>query len=440
MPDFGTLDPQTTAKQLAGYDVMALQAQLKKQQGSLSSQKTALTALKTALSDFRSVMTGMNKVGSGLLQNSATSNIENIVGLKANSSAAKGTYDIFVEKMASAHQLELDELTDESIKGATGTLKLTIGDKELEIEMDGLQSLSDLQKKINSKVGKDTPALTASLVRTDGNVTLMLSSNNTGEANNIKVDFDNVSGITEAQKNQKDLTKAEDAVIYLGGKSSGKRVTSASNTLDTLIEGVSIDLLKVQKNGDDPLRITVGTDSSATQEQIQKFVDAYNAIKESIGSMTAVGSKDSGRGIFAGDASMASLSRQLNNMVRTSVGGIDMTQFGITADKNGKLSIDNEKLSKALKEDPKELTALFNGDKGLLKEMDKTLDTYLNTKSGLLKGRQETLDRQEGQLTERADQINSRYESSYNRYLKQFTRLQEVMSQMNNTMSMFGLV
>lgn len=33
--------------------------------------------------------------------------------------------------------------------------------------------------------------------------------------------------------------------------------------------------------------------------------------------------------------------------------------------------------------------------------------------------------------------MNTRYESSYNRYLKQFTQLQKIMTQMNNTMSMF---
>ncbi|VFS61222.1 Uncharacterised protein [Kluyvera cryocrescens] len=34
--------------------------------------------------------------------------------------------------------------------------------------------------------------------------------------------------------------------------------------------------------------------------------------------------------------------------------------------------------------------------------------------------------------------MNTRYESSYNRYLKQFTQLQSLMTQMNNTMSMFS--
>ena len=53
MSDFTSIDPQTMATQLASYDVMALQAALKKQQTSLTGQQDALKALKTAMTDFR---------------------------------------------------------------------------------------------------------------------------------------------------------------------------------------------------------------------------------------------------------------------------------------------------------------------------------------------------------------------------------------------------
>jgi flagellar hook-associated protein 2 len=163
-------------------------------------------------------------------------------------------------------------------------------------------------------------------------------------------------------------------------------------------------------------------------------------MRDSLGKLTASGSGGKDRGAFAGDAGIASLERELNNMVRTNIDGLDMTKFGITADKDGKLELDSEKLEKMLTDNPTQLTALFNGNEGLIKKMDKSLDKYLNSTNGVIKGRQESLDRQETQLTDRSDKISTRYDNSYNRYLKQFTQLQQVMSQMNNTMSMFGLV
>ena len=137
---------------------------------------------------------------------------------------------------------------------------------------------------------------------------------------------------------------------------------------------------------------------------------------------------------------MVSLDRELNQVMRQVFGGKQMSAFGITADKEGKLEIDDTKLTAVLKEDPQSLTNLFNGKEGLLSSIDKSLDRYLNSNSGLLQSRQDVLDRQQKDIDTKTDAMNTRYNSSYNRYLKQFTQLQQAMAQMNSTMSMFGLV
>ncbi|RKQ41111.1 flagellar filament capping protein FliD [Enterobacter sp. R1(2018)] len=437
MSDLMNLDPQTLATQLAGYDIMAMQTALKKQTSSLQAQQTALSALRTAMTTFRSALTDLNKTNSGMLQNTATTNVEGIATVTANSSAQKGSYSLFVQQLASQHQVAYDNLSDDDIKNATGTMSITINGESVDIEMDDLKNLSDLTGAINNS--KDNPGVTASLIRTDGNVSLMFSSDESGAKNKVEIDVSNMGGTDKfATANQHTITEAKDAIFRLGD--SEKEYTSNSNTLDKLIDGVTIELTKKQEEGDAPLRINVGTDNAATKEQVQKFVDAYNAMRSSLGSLTASGSNGTDRGAFAGDAGIASLDRELNDVLRTQFGGKDMTAFGITADKDGNLTIDSEKLEDALKDDPASLTALFNGNDGLIKKMDKSMDKYLNSTNGLLKGRQETLDRQQTEIDGKTDKINARYETSYNRYLKQFTQLQSIMTQMNNTMSMFGLV
>lgn len=438
MSDLSGLDPQTLATQLAGYDILALQTQLKKQSSSLQSQKTALNALRTAMTTFRSAMTALNKTDNGMLQNTATTNVEGIATVTASSSAQKGSYSIFVKQLASQHQMSYDDMSDDDIKNATGTMSITINGESVDIEMDSLENLSDLTSAINNS--DDNPGVTASLIRTDGNVSLMFSSDETGAKNVVEINTSNMDSASAAKfdaSNQETITAAADAIFRMGD--SSKEYTNGSNTLDKLIDGVTIELTKTQVDGDAPLRITVGTDSTATKEQVQSFVDAYNAMRTSLGSLTASGSGGTDRGAFAGDSGIASLDRELNEILRTQFGGKDMTAFGITADKEGNLTVDSEKLDEALKADPASLTSLFNGNDGLMKKMDKSLDKYLNSSNGLLKGRQETLDRQESEITKKTDKINTRYENSYNRYLKQFTQLQSIMTQMNNTMSMFGL-
>lgn len=433
MADFSSIDPTALAKSLASYDIMSIQNQLKTKTATMTSQKKALDALRTALTDFRSAIKGLNNTNDGMLKNVASLNREGIANVTANSAAQKGTYNIEVDQLASAHQIGFGDLTDESIKDATGTMDITLGEgadaKTITVDMDSVSSLSDLTKAINGN--EDNPGVTASLIRTDGKVTLMLSSDESGEAN--KVTVGGTSGFDSA--NAKQISKAADAKFRMGEM----EFTSSSNTLDKLIEGVSIELTS-KTEADKPLTITIGTDTAGTKEQLQTFITSYNTLQDTLKKLTKSGSgEEEERGAFAGDATMASLDREMNDVLRTVFGGKRMSDFGITADKDGKLEIDSKKLDKALTADPQALTGLFNGKEGLISGMDKSLDRYLNSTTGLLKGRQEVLDRQKSDIDTKTDAMNTRYDTSYNRYLKQFTQLQKAMSQMNNTMSMFGL-
>jgi flagellar hook-associated protein 2 len=438
MTDLTSLDPQTLATQLAGYDILSLQNALSKQTSSLKSQQAALTALSTAMSTFRTALTDLNKTNNGMLQNTASTSVDGIATVTADSSAAKGTYNLFVKQLASANQVSYDNLSDDDINNATGTMSITINGESVDIEMDGLKNLADLSSAINNS--EDNPGVTASLIRTDGQVSLMFSSDETGAKNVVEIDgsqMDSSSADKFAASNQETITAAADAIFRMGD--SPKEYTNSSNTLDKLIEGVTIELTKKQDAGDAPLRLTIGTDPEETKTQVQSFVDAYNTLRSSLNTLTDSGSGSTNRGAYAGDAGIASLDRELNDILRTQFGGKDMTAFGITADKDGKLSIDSEKFNETLKADPTALTSVFNGNDGLIKKMDKSLDKYLNTSSGMLKSRQETLDRQQTEIDTKTDKINTRYETSYNRYLKQFTQLQSIMTQMNSTMSMFDL-
>ena len=71
MADFSSIDPQTLAQQLATYDIMSMQNQLKTKSSTMNAQKKALDALKTALGDFRTAMSGLNGTNSGMLKNAA---------------------------------------------------------------------------------------------------------------------------------------------------------------------------------------------------------------------------------------------------------------------------------------------------------------------------------------------------------------------------------
>ena len=442
MSDF---DPSTLATQLAGYDIIALQTSIAKQTKNLDAQTKALASLRTALTTFRSSITALNSTTASVLKNSATMNQEGIATITASASAKKGTYSLNVTQLATAQQKGFEDLDDDAIKNATGTLKIDLNGESIEVEMDGLNSMADFAEAVNktdfpsaSNSNTATSAqngITASLMRVDGKVSLILNSDQSGAKYDIQLD---TSGMTSGQDifdNEEIITAGKDALFTLGD--STKEYSSSSNTLDSLVDGVSIKLTSTTAK-DKPLVISIDTDTTETQTQIQTFLDAYNTLRNTVSGLTATGSSSDTRGAFAGDASISALTSELSNMLRGTFGEQNMTKFGITADKDGKLSLDSEVLEKQLKNDPQTVAQFFNGNDGLIKSMDKSLDKYLSSSSGLLKGRQETLDRQKTEIDNKTEKMNTRYESSLQRYLKQFTQLQSLMTQMNNTMSMFS--
>lgn len=441
------IDPTTMATQLANYDILALQNSITKQTNTLNAQTKALSSLRSALTTFRSSITTLNSSSASVLKNVASMNQEGIATIDASADARKGTYSINVQQLATSEQIRFEDLDDDAVAQANGTLKITVDNEDIEIDLDGLNNLADLADAINktdfpsasesSSTNSDGQnGVTASLVRLDGKVSLMLSSDKSGEAYKIETTAMDKNGEKINTFDQKEtITNAQDAIFTLGGSSELHK--SSSNTLDNLVDGVSIKLTNTTEENK-PLVISIDTDTSETQKQIQSFIDAYNTLHDSISSLTATGSNSDTRGAFAGDAGISSLSSELGNVLRDTFGDQDMSKFGISADKDGKLTLDSDVLNKQLKNDPQTVAQFFNGNDGMLKAMDKSLDKYLSTSSGLLKGRQETLDRQQTEIDEKTEKMNTRYDSAYNRYLKQFTQLQSLMTQMSNTMSMFS--
>lgn len=420
MTDISSLDPQTLATQMAGYDTQASQSAVTKQQTSLTTQSNNLSKLKTAFTTFRSSMASLNSTTQGMLANTATLSQSTVATVTTTSQANRGTYSLTVSQLASAQQTAYTGLTDEMVKQASGSLTLAIQDKSISIDMGKLTSLADFADAVNQAT--DNPGVTASLIKTDGKVQLMLSSDESGVANALTLTTGQLDSQTAAALNQGvEISAAKDAKVSIGSLA----LSSSSNKLDSLIEGVTINLQAVTAK-DTPLTITVGTDTSTTQKNLQSFVDAYNSLR------TVLDSQGSATG--GNDGLVSSLNTELNSVIRTTANGFDMTRFGVTSDKDGKLTLNSDTLKTQLSKSPQSINQFFNSQ-GLLSTIDKSMNNYLSTSHGVLQSRQEVLDRQQSEVTDRQTKITTRYNDAYNRYLTQFTKLKSAMQDMNNTLS-----
>ncbi|MGR5457341.1 flagellar cap protein FliD N-terminal domain-containing protein, partial [Vibrio alfacsensis] len=68
-------------------------------------QITALGKVESALREFRTAVTNMNSSSSNIIKNTATVSQEGFLSATANASAMAGSYQVFVEQVATAHQL-----------------------------------------------------------------------------------------------------------------------------------------------------------------------------------------------------------------------------------------------------------------------------------------------------------------------------------------------
>lgn len=450
-------DPITTAKNLATKEIAAQQAALTAKNTLANNTSTALNNMKSAISAFQLAMSAMT-TSKSVLSQAATFPSAGYGTATAGINAAPGTYSFFVEKLATASQLSYGGLTGVATADGTGTLKVKIGDgvgdNTLDIDLaaadkDGNGTLTpqEIAAAINGN-SKNNSRVTASIVTIGNEAQLVLTSNVTGVANAATLDASGVTnvalkGALIAPANFKEVVKADDAIVWLGNKDTGTKITQASNTF-TNVQDVKITFTRAMSAAEAPVLLTVATDNAGTIANVQTFVDAYNKLKTLIDGLASPGDPAKGvaAGIFAHDSGLNALRTSMGNALRMSIGGDSLVSYGITAQRDGTISLNSAKLTAKLATNPTGLDQLFGNNSlsapaGVLGGLDKVLGQWSNVTKGQIKQRLEATDTLQKSLNKSMDRLNTQYDNSYKRYLDQFTRLQILQEQMNKNVDMF---
>ncbi|MCZ0752119.1 lateral flagellar capping protein LafB [Aeromonas enteropelogenes] len=422
------IDPASTAMQLVALERQNMDKLLKKQMDSITGQRKALTALHTKLSSFQTMLKDLNKA-SNLQAQKGTVSQEGFMKVTSDGTASSGQYNLFVEQLAQAHQVGLSLDSESAQLPATGTLSLEVKGKKLEIDLASLpagSTVKDLVSEIND--AKDNPGVKATLVRSDGKVNLVLTSTETGTENAIAINYSGDTGdmLGTALAGKRDITKAQDAKLQMGGDNP-LTIVSASNKVENVIDGLTLELTKAQKPGEAPLQVVVAQDKEAVTGSLKKFVDSYNELVDELAKMTSSDPKSPGA--LASDSGIRSLKSMLGNSVRDLPNGMTLGSLGIKTDRYGKLSFNETDFNKALEKDPELLGKALLGDDGLLKRMSTDLDPYVK-RDGVLKSRNAGLDANEKRVNDRMAALDRKMEAAYKRYLNQFTTMNQMLQSM----------
>ena len=433
---------QNQAKILAEYEVQRELLQAQRNESKYKAQLAAVSTLDTALKALGSAVKGLKGTDKSMLINAAAFSKEGMASATLGPSAKEGSYQFFVQQLASRHQVALSGLGDDAARsgkfyikqdGVEFDIDLSTGDSD----GDGKLSQEELAAAINAH--PDNKGVKATLVRSGGEVTLVLTAENSGEKNRIELRTDATGSALETSLgSQQELAKGQDAIVYLGADASGMKLQQSSNTFKDMIDGVSLTFNKVHQSGDEPLTVNISRDQSATNAKLNEFISAINALFGTFDTLTAAGVEGGKRGPLAGDSGIRAVESMINTVLRTPFNGITLMEFGILADSKGNLKVDTKSFEKMLDANPDAFEALFSGQGNLIDSLDKSLATYTSGPTGAMKARKDNLNSMLQRIEVKYDELENKYQNHYQRYLKQYTQLAQVMASMEQTFSMFG--
>ncbi len=103
--------------QLANYEVQSSLDRLNRNESNYKTQRDALSQLRTSLTTFKSALTKLNSSTSSMLVNSATYSQDGYATATVGTTAQPGSYQFYVEQLASKQQVAVQGLTDGSLSG-----------------------------------------------------------------------------------------------------------------------------------------------------------------------------------------------------------------------------------------------------------------------------------------------------------------------------------
>jgi len=416
------LDIESIITSLVDVEKIPL-TKLQAKAGDLLTQVSAYGTLRSALASFQDSASALASTDSFNFF-SATSGDEAAYSVTADNTAAAGSYSINVDSLAAAHKLGSDPIASSStlIGTAGDQMTITIGTESFTLDI-GARSLSSIQDLINEAT--DNVGVTAGIVQeSDTSVHLVLTSENTGLANQISVAFtDSGDNPITDPLGMTQIQPAADAQITIDNTYT---VSRSSNTISDAIEGVTFELQAVSTSVS---QMSISRDSSAISSAVSGLVDSYNSLLSSFSELR--------NGGLTGDSTL----RLIENQIRSVMGskaGVDgvfnyASQVGITFQKDGTLSFDSAELSSALETDRVAVMDLFtNDDQGLAFRMDSLVESMLST-SGLVDARVDGINARVDNTNDQIDRMQYRLTQIETRYRAQYTALDTLLGSLQST-------
>ncbi len=411
-------------------------AQLKRLTDKTTTQITSLGTFKSALSEFQTAAKNLNDASLFGTRKATSSDAARITA-SAEKTALTGTYRVEVAQLATASKIASGSVSGDSSStfASGGTLTIGLGSDSFDVDVAAGATLKDIRDAINTKLGEK--GISANIVSdpAGGTSQLVLSSDKTGAGKDLTL----AATGADLQGLVTDMPAALSQAQNAKFKIDGLALESATNEVSGAIEGVSFTLVKAEEGVSTTL--TVGENSTAVKDNLKKFVDAYNKLITTTNTLTGVVKVEGGAplvGGLVGDSSVRNVLSGLRaELTNTSAGQSGdafraLADLGITTQKDGKLAIDDTKLTAALENNYDAVGAFITGDNGLMSRLSGRVDGYVKT-GGVLQQRIDGLQKTNTDIKEQKLDLEARVAAIQDRLYKQFNAMDSLVSQLRRT-------
>jgi len=415
--------------------------QLKERKSSLEKKSSFFSGLRSKINSLMSQIDKFSTASAPSLfvTRKATSSDPSIVSASATGEALLGINTIKVNRLASNDVLISDRLTATDTFTVFGSnLSFIINGKTVNVTINSGTSNEDALKLIATAINNTSDInATASVIKdTSSTVRLTLTAKGTGADNKITFD-DNGSGVLNAlgfgnvDPNASIRTPIQSgnqyahfriaAVDELNSEAeiNGILVTRSSNSLSDVIQGLTINLLKVQDQNSQPITLTTDVDTSAVQNLLNPLINAYNEILQFL---------NNNKNLLKDEPLLRNLISNLRVIPSQAVTSAQtgnpqyLNEIGIKTNSDGTLSIsDTTKLSEALKSDYKKVADLFTSSDSFVNKL-KNIVGLLSGDTNYITNKTQNVQKQIYEMQKRITDLEAKIEIQAESYKNEYFR------------------
>ena len=320
------LDLQSLVNQLVAAERQPALTRLNIKEAGFQSRLSAFGTLKATASRVDDALDALKSITEKYTAKAV--NGEGVLDATAGEGAVPGAYVIRSQELASAQGLASIAFASADTVIGAGKLMISRGTTDydpdtdtyntftsngsppVEIEFtDDQTTLADIRDAINAA----DAGVSAVLVTDDAGTRLALSSGETGLANSIRIQVEEPEGgLLDPPPTNTDLnglsvlafngnaTNLEQTIAARDATATvnGLTVSSATNTFDGAIQGLTFELLTTS---DEDVTVVVENDDGSVATVIREFIDAYNEFADFTAAAASYNPETQEAGVLFGD-------------------------------------------------------------------------------------------------------------------------------------------